>query len=842
MTQSQPKRGVRFLASAALVALAAPAAAQETPAEIAAADKLAAQLAAAPMETIVVTAERQPQPLQSVPAAVSAFTTLAIDTLGVTRPIETLRYVPNLLADPAPGRGAAPDYTLRGLGTGDDFAGGDPAVATYVDQVYLGRLATTDLGYFDVAQVEVLRGPQSTLYGRNPVGGVVSWTLAPPEHRLGGWYEVGWGSYDRWLARGGVDLPMSEGLTGQVSGFYTSDDGEVTNTTTGEQINHANSLGIRAALRLDLGPVRWDGTAAYVESKAPDILNFRCDPAAPTRCSGRYATTGLLADAPGGVWNPYAPATVTGPKAGNPLGDTVQTTLLTSNLQWVGEAVTLSLITGYVAVAERGAIDFADGRGFPTAADPVPPVRGYPSGGYTVTSDGDTTLFSQEVMLRGSLAGGALDYIVGAYFYSEDSSNDYADIFNAGGAGAGTPLVLADRVQTASAHSSAGYGQVDWHALSRLTLSAGVRYTAETRRIGLADNRPACIGQPAPSWCLTDANLAAQGVPLEQDWTDWAPRFVASWEQNENLMVYASASNGSQTGGWNSRGLTPDALTPFGANNVWSYEVGVRSQWFDNRLRANLTGFVLNVRDLATASAAVGPGGALSYTTSIADYHNRGIELELVAQPLARLSLFGTLGYQNDHYSADAGAPDVNAYGVRSVARQQRDCRAELALGKIPLGTGASNAASCAAGIVAANGDLAEPARTPQFTLTAGATYDFPIPAAGIVLSPGASVVYRSDMATSASNATLYTGSVTSRFDGTVYPANPFDGEVITGSASGAVALVNAQIGMRTDDGNWFVGLSCANCFDAGAVQSSVGTYGYLTQPRTWMIRAKRVF
>ena len=368
-----------------------------------------------------------------------------------------------------------------------------------------------------------------------------------------------------------------------------------------------------------------------------------------------------------------------------------------------------------------------------------------------------------------------------------------------------------------------------------------MRYTAEEKSIELADNRAACRAVPAPVGCLTSANLLAAGVPLTQRWTDWAPKFVATWRQDENLMAYASATNGSQTGGWNSRGLNPGAITPFGAENVWSYELGLRSQWLDNRLRVNLTGFVLDASDVATTSAAVGPAGALSYTTSIADYHNRGVELEVVAQATPRLSLYGTLGYQNDHYSADGGAPDFNAYGVRSVARQQRDCLAELAAGRVPLGRGASAAPSCAAGIVAADGSLAEPARTPQFTVAAGATYNFPIPAAGIVLSPSASLVYHSDMQTTASNATLYTGAITA-FDGTVYPANPFDGDVIAGSAAKSLAQVNAQIGMRTDDGNWFVGLSCANCFDAGAAQSGVGTYGYLNQPRTWMIRAKRVF
>ncbi|HPU14443.1 MAG TPA: TonB-dependent receptor, partial [Polymorphobacter sp.] len=221
---------------------------------------------------------------------------------------------------------------------------------------------------------------------------------------------------------------------------------------------------------------------------------------------------------------------------------------------------------------------------------------------------------------------------------------------------------------------------------------------------------------------------------------------------------------------------------------------------------------------------------------------NKGLELEIIGRPFANLVLTTSVGYQNASYGLGGSTADFNAFGAKSLSRQQRDCQAQLAAGMIPLGSGASNAADCARGVVDANGDLATPANTPAWTVAIGGTYNFAIPTAGIVLSPTVNLAYRSGIETGAANATLYTGAVTSAFNGQVYPANPFGGDVISGSYDGSAVLVSAQLAMETDDGNWLVALACDNCFDTAATTASTGNWSYLQAPMTWTIRAKRSF
>jgi iron complex outermembrane receptor protein len=143
---------------------------------------------------------------------------------------------------------------------------------------------------------------------------------------------------------------------------------------------------------------------------------------------------------------------------------------------------------------------------------------------------------------------------------------------------------------------------------------------------------------------------------------------------------------------------------------------------------------------------------------------------------------------------------------------------------------------------VAADGSLAEPVRMPTFNMAAGAAYRFAIPYAGIYLTPSATLFYRSDYQTGTGNASLYTGGITAGAGGggRSFPANPFDGDVISGSAGAGAVLVNAAVTMQTDDGNWTLALECNNCFDQGNVDNSLGTTSYFNAPRTLLLRLKR--
>jgi iron complex outermembrane receptor protein len=638
----------------------------------------------------------------------------------------------------------------------------------------------------------------------------------------------------------------------KISGYWQEDDGYARNTTTGERTNDGDMAGLRLAARLEATDrLSWNVAAAYMEANGENLLNFDCDPRNPSNCSGRFVTTGMLTGRrTGGV--PQYSLPVTGDKANYPLGNEVGTTLLTSNIEWAGENHTLNLITGFVDMRQRFGLDFADGRGLPNVAVAAPTVRGFANGGFAILNDGRHRQFTQEVKLTGGFGGDLIDYVAGVYFYDETNRTDFADLFTLDiGTPAGLPLLLADRLLRNETTATAGYAQVDLNLTARFTATAGIRYTDEEKTFSIGDNRGTCAVNPVPFGCLNNNLVAGNGaiIPRTLRTKLWTPRFALNFKPTDDVLLFASATRGFKSGGWNARGTDRRTLLPFDPEIVWSYEAGAKTEWLDNRLRVNVTGFFLDVKDLQTPSAFVSPTGGVTFITqNFADYENRGLELEVTAVPVEGLNLYFNVGFQDDKYKvADTLAP--NRFGIKSVRQQQADCLAQLAARQIPLapntaapGTPPNNAPDCAAGIVTADGGIATPVRTPDWTLAFGGSWDLPVASAGIVIAPSVNFVYRSPLETGTANATIWTGASPPRFDGTVYPFNAFSGGFVTGSRTDAHWIVNASLAIRTDDDNWLLALECENCFDEVYNQSSLVNYTYINPPRTWMLRARRRF
>lgn len=794
----------------------------------------------AQLDELVVTAQRRSESVQTVPIAITAFSAESLEAKGIQSTLQLVQFVPNLFGANNTGLGSANAYYIRGLGNTESVATFDPPVGTYIDDIYLSRQNANNFNFFDIDRIEVLRGPQGTLYGRNTTGGAVNIVLKRPGTVLGGFGEVAYGAYDRKMVRGSIDLPVGETIGFKLSGYYQDDDGYVQNTTTGERLNDVDGAGLRGALRFNFTPdFEWNGSVAYMRSSGENIANFECDPRNTANCDGRFVTTGLRE-----TTNSTAPLTISGRKANFGLGNETDTVIVTSNFEWRSEAATLNLITGYVDLTQKFHLDFADGRGLPNIATPVPAVRGFPLGGFSILNDGKHSQFSQEVKLSGSLFGGAFDYVTGVFLFDEKNTTDFADTFAIFiGAPAPLQLLLADRTLNNTTKAVAGYFQGDINLSEQLKLTAGIRYTDETKTFRIADNRAACNNSLLVS-CLNQTNLIASNgtaIPTRQKAKIWTPRFAVNFQASDDLLMFASATRGFKSGGWNARGTVANELLPFGPETVWSYEAGFKSEWFDRRLRLNVTAFYLDNKDLQAPSAFVRADNTIAFITqNFADYRNKGIEVELTAVPADGLNLFVNFGYQDDEYKIDTGAPDFNASGIKSAARQQRDCRAQLAAGRIPLGPAAANAADCAAGIIDANGNLASPVRTPAVTVAFGGSYDWKLPTAGVIITPTVNATWKSSYETGTANATIFTG--TSSFGGVTYPANPFSGDFITGSASDSYIVVNAGIAMRTDDKNWTLSVECQNCLDKVWRESSLANLTYLNYPRYWQVRAKRVF
>ena len=811
------------------------------------------------LDTIVVTAQRRSESVQTVPIAITAFSSETLSNRGIATPLQMVNYVPNLFGANNTGLGSANTYYIRGLGNTESIASFDPPVGTYIDDIYMSRQNGNNFSFFDVDRIEVLRGPQGTLFGRNTTGGAVNVIMKRPGDRLGGFVEAAYGAYDKKMIRGSIDLPLNDAISVKLSGYFQDDDGYVKNTTTGERNNDSDMAGARGAIRVKITEdLTWNGAVTYMRNSGENLVNFTCDPRNPTNCNGRFATTGMRSNLPAGTTNAYPgtidlvsffggvvrPVSPTGRKAGFPLGNEVETQLYTSNFEWGSEDFTVNLITGYMDMRQKFALDFADGRGLPSVADPIPAVQGLANGGFSILNDSKHTQFTQEVKLNGKLFDGAVEFVTGFFYIKEKNATDFADLF-------GGSFLLADRRVDNGADAKAGYFQADFSASDKLKFTAGIRYTDETKTFRVSDNRQFLLCQtPTPSArCLENQNLFVAfpngtrvNIPTSQNAKLWTPRFAINYTPSEDVLLFASATRGFKSGGWNARGTSANTLLPFDPETVWSYEAGIKSQFLDNRLRVNLTGFWLDVSNLQTGTAFNDPiTNAITFITqNFADYENKGLELEISAVPTKGLNLYANLGYQNDKYKV-SDTLNPNRYNVQSVRSQQLQCQAQLAAGLVPLSSGATNAAACAAGIIDANGQIATPVRTPDFTLAFGGSYDIPLSGAGVIITPSVNAQYRSSLETGTANATIYTGTIRAG-NGTVLPANPNGGDVIFGSLTKPFWQVSAALQMRTEDGNWLVSLECDNCFDETYLQSSLANFNYLNPPRTWQIRVKRNF
>ncbi len=759
------------------------------------------------LEEIVVTAQRREEKIQDVPIAISAFSESQLAALNVTETLGLVKLIPNLLGFNNTGLGTANGYYLRGIGNTESIASFDPPVGTYADDVFISRQNANNLGLFDVERIEVLRGPQGTLFGRNTTGGAINVILKKPAEEFGGFMEVGFGQFNQFSVRGTVDIPFSDRLQTKFSGYSVKDDGYVSNPVTGENnLNASESLGLRAAMRLKLtDDLTWNLAAQYTNDDGANILNFAADgpqrasdsPVANTsiaqRCTSgtvtrsRFACTGLVSSG-----TPLANLVV-GNKRNNNLGNEVKNWFLSSNVEWDVGFGTVNFITGSVGLKQKFALDFFNG----TVGSPT-----NPAGGFTITNDGSHRQFSQEIKLTGDLNDNAR-YVAGVYYFREDNTTDFADLFSLSPT---LTLVLEDRILKNRATAWAAYTQWDFTLADKWTLTAGGRYTDETKNVNFIANINPRLPNPIAATRVTSANLVAAGIPLSQETKLFTPRLAVKYDINDDVNLFASATRGFKSGGWNARGTAPVANQPFAPEKVWSYELGLRSEWLDRKLRLNLTAFKLDIADLQTPSAFTAPSGAISFITrNFAGLDNEGLEAELIWQPVEDLTLFAFVGTQNAKYK------DIDA----SIIAQQGICRNALnGIFGPPFATLAAARAQCSSGIVNPRGDIAPPVRTPD-TLTVGGSYRFRL-GETLTLTPNFSWAKTGDNNVGTNGAPI---SLVDAYD-----------------------TVDAGLTLANDDAGWQIQANCRNCTDELQIVSTLSELPYVQDPRTWSVTFKYNF
>ena len=603
-------------AYALLSAIATPSFAQTDPAPTASANS-------GELETVVVTARRRSESVQRTPVAVSAIPPSQLESAAAPNIEDLESAAPNVVIDTVSAGPMAAAISIRGISFEDIEKSFDPAVGVLIDGVYLGTNTGQLLDFFDFASVEVLRGPQGTLFGRNTTAGVINIQRTRPTGVFGGKVQTVFGNYGRQEIRSVVNTSLiQDRLALKVFGSSTANDGFYRNVTrsTREPEGKYQSYG---------------ATLLFTPNEAFDYsltIEHQKDrghtAAAPLSNSTDLICNAVVAGLFGA---PVLPSN----QCGRDTGEDMYTTFSNKSGAY---SYDVDAITGQ-GNWKLGTVDLAS-------------VTGYRRSKEDVNQDFDSTSinffdtrreqnykqFSQELRASGDL-NSQVDYVVGVYYF--DSSYDLNQTTNYGlllQAAAGTPPQTSGTVRHKS-KSTAVFADVDYKFAKDWRLSVGGRYTKDTKQI---DNS------------LSVFNFLVFNVKAKDSWSEFAPKVSIDYQINDGVLAYASYSKGYRSGGFNGRGATPSsAALPYNPEKVQSYEAGIKTEWLDNRLILNLAAFETKYDDKQEEIVRKAEGvGQETVVVNAAAATIKGLELELVAAPGKGLTLYGNLGLLDASYNS----------------------------------------------------------------------------------------------------------------------------------------------------------------------------------------------
>jgi iron complex outermembrane receptor protein len=584
---------------------------------------------------IIVTARRRNESLQEVPISVSAFDARRIEELQAENITGLQNAVPNLYLDR--GDGANTVVFIRGIGQNDSLAFADPGVGIYVDDVFVARSQAAFLDVFDVDRVEVLRGPQGTLYGRNTIGGAIKFVSAEPPEKFDVYAEAGGGNYDFTTFKARLGGPLVEDvLRGKLAVASIKRNGFARNSN-GEDDGDTQSLA-------------WRGTLAFTPTDRTRVslsVDGKRDRPDTSRSPVRETSVTGFADPIGAPTSPttFAPRT-------DPYRVDVNANGL-SDLSAYGVALkagfTLSNAWSIESITAYRRTDF----------DLVLDTDGSPLPILDILVRQDQDQFSQE--LRSTYdAGEGFTLIAGLYYFDDDDLT-FSGVDNAALSVFGFPVTtfglatssLADTHQTTQSY--AVFADASYDLTQRLTVSAGVRYTYEEKESrrrfeNFFDPTLSVIANTPPFL----RGVGVPGTPLSgaENFDAVTPKLSLSYQVSDDALLYASIARGFKSGGFDGRGTSNFAFQPFEPETVLGYEVGLKSTWVDGRVVANAAVFYNDYQDLQVTSFGADPvsGTFVSLFTNAAKARTEGVELELAARASAGLTLNAALGYLDAKY------------------------------------------------------------------------------------------------------------------------------------------------------------------------------------------------
>jgi len=572
-------------------------------------------------EEIVVTARRTEESIQRVPSSISAFTERSLDRIQATDTTGLQGAVPNLNIVQGRGSSNATNIFIRGIGQPDALQTFDPAVGVYVDDVYLSRIRGNQLDLLDLERLEVLRGPQGTLYGKNTIGGAIKFVTRKPGDALRATGSVTLGSYNQFDLKGAVSGPLSEYIGAGIAVMRATRDGFVEDEGDGREYNNRNTFAGRAVVAITPSDrLRFDLTADYSQDDAK--LNV----GRPVNNLVQFSGGVLVVDEPVGSGSYDWEARIT---PGFPNSTNLKHYGFSGTAAFdLTDEITIKSITAYRNLKTDDYIDIDASQ--------------YEVGDVFVGVDQKQT--SQEFQLLYS--GDRLNAVAGLYYLSErieSHQEAYADDLLGTFFGGGTFLrTVDDELDT---RSYAAFANASYEIVPTVRLSAGLRYTREHKDYFRTTDT------------FSSNPIFTSVVPLEfiadKAWKDTSPMASIDWQATPNLMVYGRVAKGFKSGGFNGRANSASERTAYDPEKALSWEAGFKSRLF-GQLTLNGAAFTSTYEDFqARVSGTEDVLGIPTPTLSVLNAGKlkiNGAELEAAWTPIDNLLLDTQVGYLDADY------------------------------------------------------------------------------------------------------------------------------------------------------------------------------------------------
>jgi iron complex outermembrane receptor protein len=585
------------------------------------------------LEEVVVTAQKREESIQKTPISLAAFSETDLENKGISNLVDLRSEVPNLQMTPHPNSTATTRVFMRGIGNNDDQVTQDPSVAVYMDGIYVARSQGLAADVADIERVEVLRGPQGSLYGRNATGGAINFiTKAPEIGEFGFKQAFTLGNDNQFRSRTQADLPLGDTAALELSYLKSSKDGYVKNPGTGvSRWGDQDRYAYRAALHwqpTDDIDVRY----SYDKSQIDD-------------------TPGLI------VYSPSFPAMAKRPTSGSPFVRDLHANDVTSQghhviASWeVNDSLTVKSITGYRKLDnytnQNYLTDALTGTGNPLATL----FAGKPV--FVTEFDSQQHQFSEELQAAGDALDSRLEYVAGLYYFSEK-----ADSYDTTSSIQG----FDERWVSIDNSAYAAFGQATYTPAfdDALHVTLGLRYSRDNREATLETLHANPNGTTPTTYKGGPNPFSDKG---DKSFDNVSPSLIVAYDLDTDINVYGKVTEGYKTGGYNVRAPQLRFADGFDQENLTSYELGLNSQWWDNRVRLNGAVFLAKYDDIQVNVQTDPTNASITDVLNAGKATISGFEMELSGRVTEALTATLNYAYLDAAYDKvdDAAGNDVTS-------------------------------------------------------------------------------------------------------------------------------------------------------------------------------------